>query len=187
MLIYEEAFDIHNRRNDWKSATTDSMWSKNDHCRVGTRSWHLSRIHSCDSLNDLKMRRVSAKFVRGRWPRITCCAAIPRWEKHSCHHSITLLSGSRSECLLAVPYSENGSQGDAFRNHGGHQIKCDGRTPEDSKRSLPPVLPTMAGTMEQVCVCARVLLWRWLGKRCHMSYHFSAIPPHFRELFDCPI
>ena len=40
-----------------------------------------------------------------------------------------------------------------------------------------------------VCVCvrarARVLLWRWLGKRCNMSYHFSAIP-HFRELFDCP-
>jgi len=42
-----------------------------------------------------------------------------------------------------------------------------------------------------VCVCARerararVLLWRWLGKRCHMSYHCSAIP-HFRELFCCP-
>ena len=36
-----------------------------------------------------------------------------------------------------------------------------------------------------VCVRARVLLWRWLGKRCHMSYHFGAIP-HFRELFDCP-
>jgi hypothetical protein len=46
------------------------------------------------------------------------------------------------------------------------------------------MLPTMAGSMEQVCVCARVLLWRWVGKRCHMSYHFSAIP-HFRELFDC--
>ena len=29
---------------------------------------------------------------------------------------------------------------------------------EDSKRSLPPVLPTMAGSMEQVCVCARVLI-----------------------------
>jgi len=32
-----------------------------------------------------------------------------------------------------------------------------------------------------VCVCARVLLWRLLDKRCH----YSAIP-HFRELFDCP-
>jgi hypothetical protein len=47
------------------------------------------------------------------------------------------------------------------------------------------VLPTMAGSMEQVCARARVLLWRWLGKRCHMSYHYSATP-HFRELFDCP-
>jgi hypothetical protein len=39
-----------------------------------------------------------------------------------------------------------------------HQIECDGRTPEGSKRSLPPVLPTTAGSTEQVCVCARVLL-----------------------------
>ena len=64
-------------------------------------------------------------------------------------------------------------------------IECDGRTAEDSKRSLPPVLPTMAGSMEQVCVCARVLLRRRLGKRCHMSNHYNFIP-HFRELFDCP-
>jgi hypothetical protein len=25
---------------------------------------------------------------------------------------------------LAVPYSENGPQGDAFHNHGGHQMEC---------------------------------------------------------------
>jgi hypothetical protein len=43
----------------------------------------------------------------------------------------TFLSGFRSEWLLAVPYSEDGLQGDTFRNHGGHQIECDGRTPED--------------------------------------------------------
>ena len=54
-------------------------------------------------------------------------------------------------------HSENG-QGDMFCNHGGHKIERDGRTPVNSKRSLPPVLPTMAGSMEQVCVCARVLL-----------------------------
>jgi hypothetical protein len=36
-----------------------------------------------------------------------------------------------------------------------------------------------------VCVCTRVLLRRWLGKRCHMSYHYSAIP-QFWERFDCP-
>ena len=118
-------------------------------------------------------------------PHIACCAAIPRREKHSCHYPTTVLSGSRSEWLLAVPYSENGPQGDAFRNHGGHKIECDGRTPEDYKRSLPPVLPTMAGSMEQVCARARILLRRWLGKCCHMSYHRSAIP-QFREHFDCP-
>ena len=46
----------------------------------------------------------------------------------------------------------------------GRRIECDGRTPEDSKRSILPVLLTMAESMEQVCVCvcvcarARVLL-----------------------------
>jgi hypothetical protein len=34
-------------------------------------------------------------------------------------------------------------------------IEPDGRTAEVSKRSLHPVLPTMAGSMEQVCVCVR--------------------------------
>jgi hypothetical protein len=37
-------------------------------------------------------------------------------------------------------------------------IECDDRTLEDSKRSLLPVLPTMAGSIEQVCLCARVPL-----------------------------
>ena len=64
-------------------------------------------------------------------------------------------------------------------------IECNDRTLEDSKRSLPPVLLTMEGSMQQVRVWARVLLWRWLGKRCHMSNHYSVIP-HFKELFDCP-
>jgi len=34
-------------------------------------------------------------------------------------------------------------------------MECDDRTREDSKRSLLPVLPTMAESMEQVCVCAQ--------------------------------
>ena len=115
-------------------------------------------------------------------PFLPNCIAQPLQNLHV--EMTTVLFGSWSEWLLAFPYSENGPQGDAFRNHGGHQNECDGRTPEDSKRSLPPVLPTMAGSMEQVCVRARVLFWRWLAKRCHMSYHWSA-KPHFRELFDC--
>jgi hypothetical protein len=36
-----------------------------------------------------------------------------------------------------------------------------------------------------VCVCAKVLLWRLLGKRCHISNPCIGIP-HFRKLFDCP-
>ena len=43
----------------------------------------------------------------------------------------------------------------------------------------------MAGSNEQVCVSPMVLLWMWLGKHYHKSYHCNAIPP-FRELFECP-
>jgi len=50
-------------------------------------------------------------------------------------------------------FLENGPQGDAFRNHERYRMECNGRTPEDSKISLPPVVPTMARSMEQVCVC----------------------------------
>ena len=106
-----------------KSATTDSIWSKNDHRGIVTRSWRLSRIHSCD-------------FVR-RFEDETCqCEVCSEWflhhddalshtslvvqqflaeKKHSCHHPTTVLSGSRYKWLSVVPYSENGPQGDAFR------------------------------------------------------------------------
>jgi hypothetical protein len=31
-----------------------------------------------------------------------------------------------------------------------------GRIPEDSRRILPPVLPTMSGSIQQLCMCASV-------------------------------
>jgi hypothetical protein len=66
------------------------------------------------------------------------------------HHPATVRPGSRSEGLLALPYSENRPQGETFRSHGGQQIECDDRTPQHSKRTNPPVLPTMIGWMQQV-------------------------------------
>jgi hypothetical protein len=74
------------------------------------------------------------------------------------HHPATAVSGSRSEWRLAVPYCENEPLGDTFPNHGVRQMEWDGRTPEDSKRSLPPVLPTRAWSMEQVCELRYILI-----------------------------
>jgi hypothetical protein len=34
-------------------------------------------------------------------------------------------------------------------------MECDGLTPQDSKRNLPPALPAVAVSMEQVCVCVQ--------------------------------
>ena len=67
---------------------------------------------------DLSVRSLFRAVSASRWrtePHIACCAAIPRREKHSCHHPTTVLSVSRSEWLSAVSYSENVLQGDAFR------------------------------------------------------------------------
>ena len=66
---------------------------------------------------DLLVRSLFRVVSASRWstePHIACCAAIPRREKHSCRHPTTVLSGSRSEWLSAVPCSENVAQGDAF-------------------------------------------------------------------------
>ena len=66
---------------------------------------------------DLLVRSLFRVVSASRWrtePHIVCCAAISRREKHSCHHPTTVLSGSRSEWLPAVPCSENVPQGDAF-------------------------------------------------------------------------
>jgi hypothetical protein len=79
-------------------------------------------------------------------------------ENHFCHHPTTVLSGSRSEWLLAVSCSESGSQGNA-----GHQIVSNS-SKIDSTRDL---------------------LWRLLRKSCRMYYHYSAMLP-FREPFDRP-
>jgi hypothetical protein len=60
--------------------------------------------------------------------------------------------------ILNVPYSENGPQGATIPNHGGHKMESHGQTPEDSKINLPPVAPTVAGSMEQIYACASALL-----------------------------
>ena len=68
---------------------------------------------------DLLVRSLFRVVSASRWrtePHIAYCAAIPCREKHSCHHPTTVLSGSRSEWLSAVSYSENVPQGDAFRS-----------------------------------------------------------------------
>ena len=142
--------------------------------------------------NDLKMRLVSAKFVpcgfcitmtHRATHLLLCSNSSPRKAFLSLPNHRTLWISLRVTfgCSLLLKYSSRRR----VSHHGGHRIECDGWTPEDSKRSLPPVHPTTAGSMEQVCVCARVWLWRLLGKRCHMFYHYSAVP-QFRELCDCP-
>jgi hypothetical protein len=99
------------------------------------------------------------------------------------HGPTTVLSGSRSGRLLAVPYSETGPQGDRFRDHGGYQIKRDGRTPEDSNKIPPPVLPAMAGSIEQVRAQGSYCQGHWISVAV-MSHHSGAMSP-FRELPDC--
>jgi hypothetical protein len=71
-----------------------------------------------------------------REPHTACCVAIPLREKRSCHQPTTVLSGSPSVWLVAVPYSENSPQGDMIRSHGEHRIESDGRTPEGSKEAF---------------------------------------------------
>jgi len=124
--------------------------------------------------DDLKMRLVSAKFVLSGF-----CNTIMHWATHHLcsnssprkafvsspnHRTLWISLQVTFGCSLLYKWASRGR----ILHHGGRQIECDSQTLEDSKRSLPPVLPTMAGSLEQVCVCARaraharVQLWRWL-------------------------
>ena len=73
---------------------------------------------------------------------------------------ITLPSYSPDLALSDILHFPNLKMGPKGTRFAIIEIECDGRTPEDSKRSIPPVFPTMAGSMEQVRVRARVHLWR---------------------------
>jgi hypothetical protein len=53
--------------------------------------------------------------------RLLCSNSL-QGKKHSCHHSITILSDAHSKWLLAVTYFMYGPQGDTFCNHGVLQI-----------------------------------------------------------------
>ena len=118
--------------------------------------------------DDLKMRLVSAKFVpcgfcitikHRATHRLLCSNSSPRKAFLSSPNHRTLWISLRVTfgCSLFWKYASRGR----VSRRGGHRIECDGWTPEDSKRNLPPVHPTMAGSMEQVRVRARVRLYRW--------------------------
>jgi hypothetical protein len=170
-----ETFNIQNQRNNRKSVTTVLMWSKNDHCGVRARSWYLSRNHSCH-------------FVQ--WFDETCqcevCSEAADHGSDGMSERKTFLSSLNHRTLrisVRVTFGCSLLWRWTSRGHVSQPWKISNRmwrpAPHYSKRSLPPLLPTMAGLMEQVCTQG------WLVERCHMSYHYSAITP-FQELTDCP-
>jgi hypothetical protein len=130
----------------------------------------------------------AARHVAGR--DSGSCVTITHRATHRllCRHPTTVLSGSRSEWLLAVLYSENGPRGGVSKPRG-----TSSRMRRPNSRRLPKT--TSAGVsnngrvdVASVCVCVRarkVLLRRCLGKRCRIIHHYNAIA-QFRELSDCP-
>jgi hypothetical protein len=82
------------------------------------------------------------------------------------------------------PTLKTGLKGTRFATM--EDIECDDRTPRDSKRSLPPVLPTMAGSVEQVCVCVQrsyfevylvnVVICLTIKVLYHISGNFMTVP-----------
>ena len=133
-------------------------------------------IHAILS-DDLKMRLVSAMYVPSGFyitithratHRLLCSISLLRKAFMSSpnHHTLRILLRVTFICSLLYKWALRGR----VLHHGGHQIECDGRTPEDSKRSLPPVLPTMAGSMEHVCVCVCVCV---CARACAQGFDFA--------------
>jgi hypothetical protein len=141
------------------------------HREIYRLGWVLLGISSCKFCRGCAMQFGGSGVTSGRDSGF--CITIT----HRATHRLLSRNSSSRKTFLSSPNhrtlrislratfgcssSENGRRGDKFRNHGVHQIECDGRTPEDSKRILPLVLPTMAGSMKQgMCVCVCVCTQR---------------------------
>jgi hypothetical protein len=96
--------------------------------------------------------------------RLLCSNSSPRKTFLSSPDHRTLRVSLR--VTLGCSQLVNRPQENMFRNHEGHQIKWDGRTPEDSERSLLPVHSKMAESLEQVCVC---VVCPTVTVKCHHS------------------
>jgi hypothetical protein len=94
----------------------------------------------------LQNKRSVARCERTE-PHFACCAAIPVITQPP--HCPDLAPSD----FWLFPTLKMGLKGTRFATM--EDIDFDGRTAKDSKRSLPSVLSTMTGSMEQVCVCAQ--------------------------------
>jgi hypothetical protein len=129
--------------------------------------------------DDLKMRRVSAITHRATH-RLLCSNSSPRKAFLSSPNHRTLRISLR--VTFGWKWASRGRISQPWRT-SNRMRRPNSRTFQMKPSTGASNNGSIVGA--SVCVCTRVLLWRWLGKRCRMSYHYSAIP-HFRELFDCP-
>jgi hypothetical protein len=110
------------------------------------------------------------------------CITITHGVTHSllCQHQISLRV--TSGCSLLWEWASRGHVSQPWRAANGMRQLNSGRLKKNQSAGA-----SNSGRIDgaRVYVCARVLLWRWLGEHYHMFYHYSATSP-FRELIDCP-
>jgi hypothetical protein len=108
--------------------------------------------------------QVSQRKRRDKWQAgrdSDFCITMPHRAIHyllcsnSCHHLATVFSGSCSQWLLALTYSENRPQGDTIRNHEGHQIECDAELRKVPKEAFRRCFQQWQDRWSK-CACARV-------------------------------
>jgi len=71
--------------------------------------------------------------------------------------------------LFPIPKGENAVEGEQVSRQRGDKLKCDDAAVGYSKESVPKVLQTMEGPLEQVCGVWRGLLLRGLGLQRKVS------------------
>jgi hypothetical protein len=93
--------------------------------------------------------------------RLLCSDSFPRkaFLSSPSHHSPDLAPNE----FWLFPTLKMGLNGDAFYNRGGHQIECDGRTPEDSKEAFRRCFQQWQDRWSK-CVCVCVCVCVWAGK-----------------------
>jgi hypothetical protein len=126
------------------------------HWRVYAPSFHTTCIEYywsllCSNVAEVArcsweeaVRQVAEAVVSASWsctePHIASFAAIPNWERSSCHHPSTAISVSRSEWRLDVPTLKIGPKGTCFLIMEDTKLKATAKLRKIPKRNLLPVL-----------------------------------------------
>ncbi len=131
----------------WRNLNKEQIWSF-----VSNFVNLLKKLTKCFKKSMEKARKLEERLAPLSWQRtlshVTPCPVVYDWKKMG------------TMWFLAVPESENDVGGQALWHRRRDKIEQNKSYYVIDERRFRTVFMTVAGTMKQVCMCGRRVLWR---------------------------